>query len=89
MCTDVEQFIKGRRFESITLHLVLQKFSTQECDWLLPENHAARHQRPSVTDAIKRRELVEEFLFWYFDSFIIPLLRVRIAHPHHHFIAAY
>ena len=81
MHAGVEQFVKGRRFESITLHSVLQGFSTQECDWLLPRNHAARHQRPSVTDAIKRRELVEEFLYWYFDSFVIPVLRVRITGP--------
>lgn len=32
--------------------------------------------RVSVTDALKRRELLEEFIFWYFDSFLIPLLKV-------------
>ena len=26
----------------------------------------------------KRRELLEEFVFWYFDGFLVPLLKVRI-----------
>lgn len=69
-------FIGGRRHETFTLHTVMQGFSTQECEWLLPSNSRALHQRPSVTDALKRRELAEEFLYWYFDSFIIPLIKV-------------
>ncbi|CAA7267063.1 unnamed protein product [Cyclocybe aegerita] len=31
--------------------------------------------RVSVSDALKRRELLEDFLFWYFDSFVLPLLK--------------
>uniref|UniRef100_A0A0W0FMP3 Telomerase reverse transcriptase n=1 Tax=Moniliophthora roreri TaxID=221103 RepID=A0A0W0FMP3_MONRR len=31
--------------------------------------------RVPVTDALKRRELLEEFLFWFFDSFIISIIR--------------
>ena len=34
--------------------------------------------RVSVTDALKRRELLEEFIFWYFDTFLIPLLKVTV-----------
>ena len=33
-------------------------------------------QRVCYSDSIKRRELVEEFLYWYFNSFLIPLLKV-------------
>ena len=33
--------------------------------------------RVSVSDALKRRELLEEFMFWYFDGFLMPLLKVR------------
>lgn len=29
-----------------------------------------------VSDAKKRRELLEDFLFWYFDGFVSPLLKV-------------
>jgi len=31
----------------------------------------------SQTDASKRRELLAEFIYWLFDSFLIPLLRAH------------
>ncbi|CCM03069.1 uncharacterized protein FIBRA_05189 [Fibroporia radiculosa] len=72
----IKAFISARRYETTTLHNVLHKFSITECEWLAPEGGAARAQRRvSVTDALKRRELLEEFLFWYFDSFLLPLLK--------------
>ena len=30
----------------------------------------------NVTDFLKRREIFEEFVFWYFNSFLLPLLSV-------------
>jgi telomerase reverse transcriptase len=75
--TDVKEFISCRRFETLSLHHILQGFSTSECDWLTPPGTAMRDQsRISVTDALKRRELLEEFIFWYFDSFVSSLLKV-------------
>jgi len=76
LSSDVELFIKLRRWETINLHSVLQNFSIQECDWLLPLNPRARQQRATASDAFKRGELLEEFFYWYFDSFVIPLIRV-------------
>ncbi|KZT07774.1 uncharacterized protein LAESUDRAFT_772394 [Laetiporus sulphureus 93-53] len=76
---DIQGFIASRRYEKTTLHNVLQVFSVTECDWLAPDSAAAKIQsRVSVTDALKRRELLEEFLFWYYDSFLMPLLKVRV-----------
>jgi telomerase reverse transcriptase len=73
--------IAARRYETLTLHHVLQGFITSECDWLMPPGeNAIKQRRVSVTDSLKRRELLEEFLFWYFDSFLFPLLRVCVAH---------
>ena len=71
--TDVKSFITARRYETTTIHNILQGFSTTECDWLAPDRV---QPRVALTDALKRRELLEDFLFWYFDSFLIPLLRV-------------
>ena len=34
-------------------------------------------QRVCYSDSSKRRELVEEFLYWYFNAFLVPLLKVR------------
>jgi telomerase reverse transcriptase len=74
---DVKDFINCRRFETLSLHHILQGFSTSECDWLMPSGLAARNQpRVSVTDALKRKELLEDFVFWYFDSFVSSLLKV-------------
>jgi telomerase reverse transcriptase len=77
--TDVKIFICSRRYETLTLHRILQGFSISACDWLFPPGGGARKQsRVSVSDALKRRELLEEFLFWYFDSFVLPLLKVLL-----------
>jgi telomerase reverse transcriptase len=76
---DVMEFITCRRYETLSLHHVLQRFSTADCDWLiLPGPGARRQARVSVSDALKRRELLEEFLFWYLDSFVLPLLRASV-----------
>lgn len=72
----VKQFISCRRYESLSLHHILQGFSTSACDWLIPPGPGAQEQaRVSVSDSLKRRELLEDFLFWYFDSFVLPLLK--------------
>lgn len=76
--SDVKEFINCRRFETLSLHHILQGFSTSECDWLMPPGTAVRNQSSvSVTDALKRTELLEDFVFWYFDSFVSSLLKVR------------
>ncbi|KAG5646942.1 hypothetical protein DXG03_001665 [Asterophora parasitica] len=56
----------------------MQGFSTSACDWLIPPGAPALQQsRVSVSDALKRRELLEEFVFWYFDSFVSSLLKTN------------
>ncbi|THH05865.1 hypothetical protein EW145_g4492 [Phellinidium pouzarii] len=73
----VKQLISSRRYESITLHNIIQGVSTSECDWLLPpeKSKPVRHLNQSMAEMLKRRELLEEFLYWYFDQFLVPLLR--------------
>lgn len=75
---DAKEFIVARRFEKLSLHHILQGFNTTDCDWLIPPGvPGCYHGRVPVTDSLKRRELLEEFMFWYFDSFVIPLIKVR------------
>jgi telomerase reverse transcriptase len=73
---DVKAFISCRRYESLSLHHIIQGFATSECEWLMPRS---KQTRVPVTDSLKRRELLEEFVFWYFDSFVIPLLKVSAS----------
>ncbi|KAF8690235.1 hypothetical protein AX14_003047 [Amanita brunnescens Koide BX004] len=71
----VKQFISCRKHESLSLHNVIQGFRTSDCDWLAPPGKRSQQYRVCVSDAKKRRELLEDFLFWYFDGFVSPLLK--------------
>ncbi|KAF7292779.1 Telomerase reverse transcriptase [Mycena indigotica] len=71
----VKTFISCRRYETLSLHNILQGFSTSACDWLMPPGPGLNQKRVPVTDSLKRREILEEFIFWYFDSFLMPLLK--------------
>lgn len=73
---EVETFITLRRFESLSLHSVLQGFSLAECTWLESDNFK-QGDRVSAPDSAKRTEILHEFIYWIFDSFLIPLLKVR------------
>ncbi|ESK87254.1 telomerase reverse transcriptase [Moniliophthora roreri MCA 2997] len=75
ICRHLKTFIAARRYEKVSLHHVLQDFSTSACEWLMPPGDGRNQGRVPVTDALKRRELLEEFLFWFFDSFIISIIR--------------
>ncbi len=75
----IKELVISRRFESLTLHNVVQGFSTSACDWLMPPGSGANQMRVPATDFFKRRELLEDFLYWYFDSFVLSLLKVNNA----------
>jgi telomerase reverse transcriptase len=71
--SDVKTFISGRRFDSFSLHYVLQGIKLASIPWLgsspPPDGHT------SVTDTNKRRSLFESFLFWYIDAFVLPIVK--------------
>ncbi|KAK4334926.1 Telomerase reverse transcriptase [Rhodotorula toruloides] len=71
----ISSFLALRRYETTSLHALLQGFAVLDCDWLAPTSTASRHQRPTAADINKRRELLSEFLYWFFDSFVIDLVR--------------
>jgi telomerase reverse transcriptase len=87
----VDHFISLRRFESLTLHRVTENIQVSQSyarlshrrltaaqistlAWLRPPG-----QDPSASmaksDHDKRREIFLEFVYWVFDSFLIPLVR--------------
>ncbi|KAI1868579.1 uncharacterized protein JN550_006154 [Neoarthrinium moseri] len=69
----VDQFIRLRRFESMSLHEVMQGMRLTEIEWLAPPRLLTH--KTSQTDISKRAELFYEFLYYIFDSIVIPLLR--------------
>jgi telomerase reverse transcriptase len=71
----VTVFLRQRRHETCTLHSLLQGFKVMDCAWLAPAGFVPG-ARVTEGDARKRRELLAEFLWWLFDGFLIPLLKV-------------
>lgn len=69
----VDRFVQMRKFESLNLHEVVQGLKVKSIEWLKPEvvNNA---QKSSITDTRKREELLQEFVYYLFDSLLIPLL---------------
>lgn len=86
----VDHFIKLRRFESMSLQEVTEGLKVRcypgherqipinvlqvtQMDWLAPPN--LKGLRTSQSDMKKRLEMLNEFLYYVFDSILIPLLR--------------
>ena len=69
----VDHFVKLRRFETMSLHEILQNLKVVEISWLQPPH--LQGQKTSQTDINKRYELFYEFLYYVFDSLLIPLIR--------------
>ena len=58
----------------------MQGLNTSECEWLLPPGKPLRNSHHPEGEAHKRRQLLEEFIFWYFDQFLLQLLKVFYIH---------
>ncbi|KAK6841330.1 oxoglutarate iron-dependent oxygenase [Apiospora arundinis] len=69
----VDQFVHLRRFEGMYLHEAMQGMKVTDISWLAPQRLMAN--KTSQTDIQKRLELFHEFLYYVFDSLLIPLIR--------------
>lgn len=74
LCGMVDQFVQMRRYESLSLHEVFQNLKINCISWLCPLGMSSK-ARLSQTDMKKRLELFLEFLYYVFDSILIPLIR--------------
>ncbi|SCZ90544.1 BZ3500_MvSof-1268-A1-R1_Chr9g10875 [Microbotryum saponariae] len=76
------EFLRLRRFETMSLHTLLQGLCVADCDWLLPLSATRprnRFQRAPSVEMAKRREVLMEFLYWFFDGFIVDLVRTAFC----------
>ncbi|KAI4133400.1 MAG: hypothetical protein LQ341_006169, partial [Variospora aurantia] len=82
---NVDRFVRLRRFESMTLHVVFQGLKISSMDWLAPQ-HVSTDAAISSSDLNKRKELLLEFLYYLFDSILIPLIRsnFHVTESNHH-----
>jgi telomerase reverse transcriptase len=69
----IDHFVRARRFETFSVHQILQDFRINDVAWLKAGDPC---QRVPPSEDIKRRELIQEVIYWLFDSILVPLLRV-------------
>ena len=69
----VDHFIKMRRNETLNLHVTVQGIKIRAVSWLKPPKLA--NETMSVSDRDKRLQIFNEFIYYIFDSLLIPLLR--------------
>ncbi|EXJ79003.1 hypothetical protein A1O3_08504 [Capronia epimyces CBS 606.96] len=73
--TKMDEFIHMRRFESMTLHSVVQGIRLRPISWLAPQGKL--DQKLSRSDCNKRLEILYEFVYYIFDSLLVPLIRTN------------
>lgn len=72
----IDRFISMQRYETMTLHDVLQGISTEACEWLVPPGMKMAQRTPRG-EQDTRKSLLGEFIYWLIDSYVIPLLQVN------------
>ena len=84
-CRNVDAFIRVRRYETFSLHHIFQNLSVECMSWLRPPAVSVSH-RLSWSDRGKRTELFQEFLYYLFDSMLIPIIRSHfyVTESSHH-----
>ncbi|KAL7761636.1 hypothetical protein ACKLNR_008171 [Fusarium oxysporum f. sp. zingiberi] len=69
----VDSFIRLRRFETMSLHEITQNMKIAKISWL--QSPVLGDRKPSKTDTAKRLEIFNEFIYFVFDSLLMPLIR--------------
>ncbi|EPS41730.1 hypothetical protein H072_4367 [Dactylellina haptotyla CBS 200.50] len=74
----LEKFIKLRRFENLSLHDVMQGLKISDLAWLhQKEPNANGKVRLDAADMKQCSSLLAEFVYYLFDSLLIPLIRAH------------
>ena len=70
----VDYFVNCRKFENLTLHAVCNGLKVSCIDWLDPVSTESA-AKMSLSDFNKRKEILYEFIYYLFDSLLVPLIR--------------
>ncbi|KAJ5577953.1 Telomere reverse transcriptase [Penicillium hispanicum] len=77
----VDSFIKLRRFENLSLHEVCKGLKVANIPWLitprLGQSSEGKRNKIALSDFQKRAEILHEFIYYIFDSLLIPLVRAN------------
>lgn len=74
MLQRIDQFVRLRRFETMSLHQVMQGMRVKSIEWL-GSPKTGKGQNLSKSDFSKRVELLQEYSYYLLDSILIPLIR--------------
>ncbi|CAB5208554.1 unnamed protein product [Rhizophagus irregularis] len=70
----IRVFIEKRHFEEVSLHEVLQNFKIKKCQWLKGKKNL---------ETSKCTEMLCELIWWIFECFVIPLLKLNFYITNH------
>jgi len=70
----IDNFVRLRRYETISLHSVMQGITLSDIEWLNPRK-ADPKSNLSKTDFETRKDILSELMYYVFDSYLIPLIR--------------
>ncbi|KAF3916552.1 hypothetical protein ABW20_dc0102400 [Dactylellina cionopaga] len=74
----LEKFVKLRRYESLSLHEVIQGFKMTDLFWLHQKQPNGNGKaKLDVADMKQCSSLFGEFIYYLFDSLVIPLIRAH------------
>ncbi|WBW70543.1 telomerase reverse transcriptase 1 protein Trt1 [Schizosaccharomyces osmophilus] len=66
-------FLQLTRFETITLHYIMHNIPIRSIPWIrLGENDS---KKLCLSDFEKRKQIFSEFMYWFFNTFVISLLQ--------------
>ncbi|KAI9042294.1 telomerase reverse transcriptase [Aspergillus affinis] len=71
----VDRFVRMRRSETLSIHEICKGIKVTSIPWLEHPNTEGQQQKLSLSDLRKRTELLHEFIYYIFDSILMPLIR--------------
>ena len=74
LLSKINHFISCRKYETLSLHHVIQDIKIKSMTWLSPWC-VDTHSRLAKSDFTKRQEILLEFVYYLFDSILIPLIK--------------
>lgn len=72
---DVRRLVSAKQFEPITLHSLLVDIRINDFYWL-SDTSTSTPERITPQQDVIRRGLVEQFMFWLFNDYLVPLIKV-------------
>lgn len=70
----IDNFIRLRRYETISLHDAMQGIALGDIGWLIPPT-SDPGSKMSKSDFDTRKDIFAELLYYIFDSYLMPLIR--------------